>query len=592
MKLPSLSFLVQAFVCACRRFPLTMLFAVLGTLRVMADIEYTGPQTVDTVWMALQIGLPLSLGIGVLAESLGWRWWHQALLQAAGIGLLTWYALSLDPNAPAWEQVHWPRFNGFLLAAHLLVAMAPYLNRSSIADFWEYNKRLFANFIIGAAYTLILYAGLALAVLAVNELFNLHIDNKIYLHLFVVLAGVFNTSFFLYHFPAAFQFGVQERSYNVVFKNLCQYILIPIVGLYFLILYAYSIKILVTWNLPHGWVSSLVLGFSVAGIFTYLINYLLPEHTDNKIVGIYRRWFWWVLLPMIVLLFVAIGRRISDYGVTENRFFVAHAGLWLLVMCVYFLRSKTDNIKFIPISLALFTLVAVLGPFSAFQVAKRSQTGILHQLLEENGRFDGEKLKPGGAQITGPAADRIVSCLNFLEDRGALDHVAPWLPIPLQALPDADKAYNESTKLAAWLAIDFDARTGNPRRFSQLISVSPERPANQLDITGYRTFYRLEIYDSRQRQDSTQDYFDLSKDQKALVWKKAGGQEEIDRFDLTPKLEAWKAAAQGKHCALPAGAESFELRGAKSSVLLTLQSARFNATTMKVEEVYGLLFVK
>jgi len=39
MKLPSLSFLAQAFVDACVRFPATMLCALVGTGTVMTAIE-------------------------------------------------------------------------------------------------------------------------------------------------------------------------------------------------------------------------------------------------------------------------------------------------------------------------------------------------------------------------------------------------------------------------------------------------------------------------------------------------------------------------------------------------------------------------
>ena len=160
--------------------------------------------------------------------------------------------------------------------------------------------------------------------------------------------------------------------YTTAFKNLTKFILIPITAIYFLILYAFSTKILVTWQLPEGWVGKLVLGFSVAGIFTYLLNFMLVKFDDSVVVKGFRRWFFYILLPMVLLLFVAIGRRIGDYGVTEARYVVAISGAWLLLISVYFILSKRDNIKFIPISLAVFSLLTVLGPLSAFKVSERS----------------------------------------------------------------------------------------------------------------------------------------------------------------------------------------------------------------------------
>ncbi|MEZ4939928.1 MAG: DUF4153 domain-containing protein [Saprospiraceae bacterium] len=600
MKLPSPSILLRAFLQVWQRFPATMLCAVVATFSFITAVEFDrGTENENWIKLGLMalFGLALCTGLTAFAESRAWSGARNWALQSLGLAAAGLYYFLFDIHAPTMEEVDLPRFFALCAVAHLLVAVAPYLNRLAVADFWEYNKQLFANFVVGAVYTFILYAGLALALLAVNELFNLDIDGKMYVYLFFVLAGIFQTTFFLYHFPQKFAFEEREKAYNVIFKNLCQYILIPIVGLYFLILYAYSIKILVTWNLPQGWVSSLVLGFSVAGIFTYLINYLLPDYSDNKLVHAYRRWFWWVLLPMVGLLFVAIGRRISDYGITEQRYYVAHAGVWLLVMCLYFLRSKSDNIKFIPISLGLFVLVAVLGPFSAFNVAERNQTAILKNLLEKNNRFDGDKLKPGGDQLTGEDADRIVSCLRFLGNRDALDRIEPWLPVPIQTIePDTGKyaARSQATAIANWLNV---APEGQAYALQRMISVYPMQQQSQSgNIAGFRQFYQVELYKgapTRKRKKTTTVAF--SENQQFLLLYGPVGKVAVDSFDLRPAMQAWKTMAGGnEYYALPDSSMVLELKSAKSTGRLHLREARFDARTpdLKMESLNGLLFVK
>lgn len=576
-----------------------MLCAFVATAALMTAIEFDRGQENEN-WVKLGMmalfGLALCTGLTAFAESRGWSGPRNWALQSLGLVAAGLYYFLFDMSGPTMDTVQLPRFLGLWAAAHLLVAAAPYLNRLAVADFWEYNKQLFANFIVGAVYTFILNAGLSLALLAVNELFNLNIDGKMYVHLFAVLAGIFQTTFFLYHFPQKFSFNEREKAYNVVFKNLCQYILIPIVGLYFLILYAYSIKILVTWDLPQGWVSSLVLGFSVAGIFTYLINYLLPDYSDNKLVHAYRRWFWWVLLPMVGLLFVAIGRRISDYGITEQRYYVAHAGVWLLVMCLYFLRSKSDNIKFIPISLALFILVAVLGPFSAFNVAERNQTAILKNLLEKNKRFDGDKLKPGEEPLTGEDADRIVSCLRFLGQRDAMYRIEPWMPVPIQSIePDTSKyaARNQANAIAGWLNI---APKDQPNALQRIITVYPLQQEKQHgNIGGFRQFYRIELYGDSPGRKRGIHSASFSKDKSQLLLYGPTGKVAVDSFDLRPLMQAWKSAANpNDYYPLPDSADVIELKSAKSTGRLYLREARFDARTpdLKMESLGGLLFVK
>ena len=594
MKLPSLSFLAQAFIAACVRFPATMFCAFTGVAAVMILIENRGGGDGDPlvkVWMMAQIGLALCTAFTVLAESRGWNRLRNWGLQALALALLIAYYFVFDLKAQGLERIHLPRYVALLAVAHLAVAFAPYLNRWPVADFWEFNKRLFANFIVGAVYSAILFSGLALAILAINELFNLGIDEKIYAHLFVLLAGIFNTAFFLYHFPAAFEFDEQEKAYNVVFKNLCQYILIPIVGLYFLILYAYSVKILLTWTLPKGWVASLVLGFSVAGIFTYLINYMLPNQTDSKTVHAYRRWFWWVLLPMVGLLFVAIARRIADYGITEERFFVAHAGVWLLVVCGYFLWSKSDNIKFIPISLSAFVLIAVLGPFSAFEVARRNQVAILHRLLTENDRFEGGKLKQGGAPVPQEVASRIFSCLVFLEQRGDLSELDSWFPVPLEQIaPGQEEKYStaRTDSIAHWLQIN-DGVFG--LKHNRFVAVYPSNSKQfSGDISGFRRFFRLELYELGRRKDSKSRVF-LSEKGDAIILMSADDKTVADSFSLVPSMRQWAVAPEAYYD-LQDSVRVINLRGKNSVARLFVQEARLDATELKMQNLNGVLFLK
>ncbi|MFN0016370.1 MAG: DUF4153 domain-containing protein [Saprospiraceae bacterium] len=596
MKLPSLSILVQAFAGACVRFPAAMLCAIVGALSAMAAVQFeTNNDHYAELWVTAMLGLALCTGLTALAEANGWSRWKNWGIQLAGLAYLAAYYFVLDINAPEMQWVFLPRHLGLMAVAHLLVAVAPYLNSRSVADFWEYNKQLFANFVIGGAYTLILYGGLALALQAVNQLFDLHISGKMYVHLFLLLAGVFQTTFFFHHFPQRFGFDEGERSYNIVFKNLCQYILIPIVGLYFFILYAYSIKIMVTWSLPHGWVSSLVLGFSVAGIFTYLINYLLPEHTDSKVVHAYRKWFWWVLLPMVGLLFVAIGRRIVDYGITPERYVVAHAGVWLLVMCAYFLWSKTDNIKFVPISLGLFVLVAVLGPFSAFSVSQRSQTAILQGLLEKNKRFENGVLKGGGAAVPVAEADRIHSSLLFLGQQNALDRIEGWFPVPLQTIAkDTTKygQYNRATEIAQWL----NAKPENvilSQRESVHVS-SPGQGRHTGNIGGFRNYYEVQFFDAHYIKNRLDGYFTwLSDDRKTLLVYDNYGETVVDSFDMEPTMRKWLDAAKGENSlVLPEGADVLELRGKKLTARLFLKEVQFDPIELRLQNMTGILFTK
>jgi len=574
MKLPSFSFLIDAFARVCIRFPFAMVSAFIGVGCLMLMIQNHDSGLTVKHWLIAQLALPFFVALTAFSESRGWKsnWRHWAL-QGAGLLLLgIYYMFFPDPKAPGFEEIHGARHGVLLLTAHLFVAFAPYLNRLPVADFWEYNKQLFANIVIGAVYTFILWAGLSLAILAVDQLFDLKVAGEIYLHLFVLLAGVFNTVFFLAHFPQDFDLGEQDLSYNVVFKNLCKFILIPIVGLYFLILYAYSAKILLTWTLPRGWVASLVIGFSVAGIFTYLLNYLLPKYDDSGMPAAYRRWFWWVMLPMVVLLFASINRRIGDYGVTEPRYFVVLIGLWLAGCGLYFIFSKQDNIKFIPVSLAVVGLLAVLGPFSAFSVAERSQVGLLKELLEKNGRLADGKVKQNTAPVPETEAQQIQSGLDFLDRRDRLTAIQAWLPMLADSFPEVPDTYDSGDRIAAWLGVKTGSIGADDFRS---MTVTIDRNSRSGDLRGYTNYYDV-MLNGYGREPVYGRYFALRPDQRAIVWRenKNGTAVDLDVFLLDPFLKQWVAQSANDAYSL-SGDENVEIKGKKADIRALIHDLRY-----------------
>lgn len=566
MRLPSPGFLFAAFWQVCLRFPGAMMATVLGTVACFSLVDASHATESEDFytrsWMVCQLGLPFLTALVIYAESRSWSKQRQILLQLLGFVSLIGCWFWLDVEAMDFNQKVIPQYITLLLIGHLAVAVAPYLNNRPVRDFWEYNREVFANLIVGFAFTLILYAGLALAILAIDHLFGTNIQELVYAKLFILLVGIFNTSYFLYHFPSQYSFEEAEgNAYNLVFRNLCKYILIPIVILYFVILYAYSAKIGLEWSLPKGWVSSLVLGFSVAGIFTYLLNFYLPEEDGSLLVKGFKRWFWWVLLPLAGLLLLAIGKRIGDYGVTEERFLVAQLGVWLAAACLYFLFSKNDNLKFIPISLALIALLWAFGPLNAFSVSQRSQTRILTGILERNGRFENGKMKAGKSPLTDPERDQAGSAILYLKERNALKDL---LPQP------ADSAWLEYEGLMKWLGLNIPAESSITS-----LSISNLEDYITLNIKGFDLAYQLEFQPGQEKEPrESGNIFQLSKDGKMLEWRqmKDGRNILLELYSLEPAILKWLEKQDKEEAStfvrLPVQERTVQLSGRKASIRL------------------------
>lgn len=592
MKLPSIPYLFEEFVGVCRRFPLVMFTAIVGTIAAIILIEGSTDATekiLEKMLMSAVLGIPLFLSAAIAVEKWQLKGVNKWLPSIAAAALVLVYYLSLNigkygPSNPAII-----RFIGLALAAQLLVAYLPYLDKTPIADFWEYNKRLFGHLAVGIFYSLVLFAGLSVAILAVDNLFDLHIDGEIYGQLFALIGGIFNTAYFLAHFPREFSFSSEEENaevalsdepvlYTSAFKNLTKFILIPIVGIYFLILYAFSAKILLTWELPQGWVSKLVLGFSVAGIFTYLLNYMLVKIDGGKLVCNYRRSFFYILLPMVLLLFVAIGRRVSDNGVTEARFIVMSTGAWLLLLSLYFIISKKDNIKFIPLSLSIFSLLTVLGPFNAFNVSARSQVHRLEMILTKHSMLADGKVVPAKDSLSGTDAESARSILFYLQEFEHFDKVAPLFGF----VPGETPEWGEIDKIASNLNIGYSTVAS-----SECYASFPY--VQGLNLQGYEVMFTVFV-DEYATPDSLMS-FRLSKDRQGLDFLEKG--KFADHFDLQPYLQKIAKKYNCSRDTFEGEDALYEIAGASYEVRFVTQNMNFvKGDTFKIRNWNGIILLK
>jgi hypothetical protein len=75
-----------------------------------------------------------------------------------------------------------------------LVSFLAFFEKNNENQFWQYNKNLFINVVLTGIFTAVLVGGIMLAITAVDNLFDLDLDNKIYPRTFVMLA-IFGSCF-------------------------------------------------------------------------------------------------------------------------------------------------------------------------------------------------------------------------------------------------------------------------------------------------------------------------------------------------------------------------------------------------------------
>ncbi|GAA4923248.1 DUF4153 domain-containing protein [Mucilaginibacter defluvii] len=518
MKFPSLKNLAESAAKTAKRFPFEMLFALTATIATTVNIELNTIAREAESWclrliMMGNLGLLLNLSATLFAEANGYNRTKKLLLNVVASGIAIAILLLINPVE---READYTRFFLLSIALHLAVAYAGFTQSGHIQGFWQFNKTLFLRFLTSALYCVVLGLGISAAVGAVNYLFGVNFEFDTYRIIWTWIVFMFGTIFFLSGVPTDFWVLDGDFSYPKGLKVFTQYVLIPLATIYVAILLAYEVKILVEWNLPKGNVGYLIMGYSVFGILSLLLVYPIREHAENKWLKTYARSFYFLMLPLLVLLFVAIGTRVFKYGITEFRYFLVLLACWLLFITIYFLLFKKQNIKLIPITLSVLALLSVYGPQGAFSVSEFSQRRILVNIMERNGSYRDGKFIPV-KKISKQDGNRAAAVLEYLVLRHDLASLQPYFKTDLQVAGDSlgkqkskwnsgfvvDRYELKSNKLA-WAKKRLNLNMYSGRYYDgEVLDTDHQAPysnfVNQdvvLSLAGYDYSLNLDAYDS------------------------------------------------------------------------------------------------
>jgi hypothetical protein len=408
--LPTLGVVVTAAARAARRFPLLLACGLLAATAGILLVNSSENEPYVRLLAAATLGLPLLFALTLTGERRfapgdARRW----LLQGIGVVMLVafWAAW------PHWpEPVQVGRYFELSVSFHLLAAFLPYARVDEQNGFWHYNKALFIRFLMAGLFAAVLFGGLAVALAALDKLLGVDVPNEAYGRLWMLMAFVFATWVFLGGVPEDLAALEQQRDVPAALRVFAQYVLVPIVVIYLVILTLYLGKVLIERQWPSGWIGYLVSSVATIGILAWLLVRPL-EDTEHVWVRTYTRGFYIAILPAIVMLWLAIGKRVAQYGVTERRYFMIVLSLWWAGIAIYYTLGKSRNIKVIPATLCVLGLVTFLGPWGAYRVSLASQRGRLDHLVAQYG------LKPSSVSREVPFDDRkeIAATLRYLLER-------------------------------------------------------------------------------------------------------------------------------------------------------------------------------
>lgn len=468
-----------------RRFPITIMISTILVISLIylqeSPLNLTNRGTIREINMILGLGIPLSVCIGLLIE----RFFNEDKLKATilyigGTGFLILYYFMFLADKD-FNVVTMSRYGVVMLVLILAFLYIPRLKKDHNYEY--YVMDIYSSFAITFIYSFVLYFGVAAIFFTIDSLFDVNIKGDLYYYMFLIVFFIFALSLFLSKLPTQENEFI-DIEYTKALKILLLYIVIPLITIYTAILYVYFAKIIVTMEWPKGLVSHLVLWYSTISVgIIFLITPILEE---NKIANLFKTWFPKAILPILLMMFMSIGQRVGQYGITENRYYVMVLGVWVTGIMIYFSLKKPLKNIIIPISLSIVMLNSVFGPLSSYSTSKVSQNKRLENILNRNNMIENGKILPN------PDVDK--------EDRIEINNIISYFDSnhevrEINVFPK-ETDINQVDKLTGFKYEYYNPYVQNQEVYFFYGSQNAE---DYIDITGYDYFINLNSWNQEKR---------------------------------------------------------------------------------------------
>ncbi|MCX7904307.1 MAG: DUF4153 domain-containing protein [Caloramator sp.] len=516
--------IVNSIYNAINRFPITIVLStmVAALLITITEIESRNlgikTDNFKKLAMSLALGMAISLCIKLWTEREQNKS-REIFYYVLDLIFMVVYYYTIKN----FKMVTMSRFFALNLIFYLIFLFIPYFPKRK--NFEMYVVKVLSSFFTTVLYSAVLFFGISAILFTIDRLLEIHVKGEIYLYSLILVVFVFAVTYFLANIPQYFEEFTKEN-FTKLLKILILYIVMPLLSVYTVILYIYFVKIIVTRTFPQGIVSHLVLWYSL--IVAAVLFFITPIYEENKWAKIFLIVIPKAILPILVMMFISIGIRIQQYGVTENRYYVVLAGIWVFLIMLYFAFTKKFINIILPVTLSIFTLISNFGPLSSFSISKYSQNKRLENVLTRNGLLRDGKIVPK-SNINDKDKASISSILSYFERYHSLDDVK-YLP----------KGF-EISEMKKVFGFDFTQGSIYPVLYFNF-QRKPEE--GSLNISGYDYFFDMRLmYDTTLQKGIYARY-----DYNSGVLKIFNGDEEIYSKDLDefvkPLVNKYKDSGQ------------------------------------------------
>ena len=264
-----------------------------------------------------------------------------------------------------------PKFWGANFIALLVLLGFPFEKNNQ-----GFTYRNFTNlFHLGLATAVwLLVFGLVAAILfTIKTLFNVEFSDSFYEHIYTSL-GIFTLPLFFLVFQQ--RQAKSEMTLNRIFEILVNFVLAPALMIFTVLLYAYVVQIIFEGVLPKGMLANITLPYLLGGLGVYALRSICAKARWETFFKFYP----YLAIVSIVLLWLAIDRRISAYAWTEQRIYLVALTTAITIACAILTVPKIRQYRLISavVMVAIFSMTWVVKPK---EIAYQSQTERFEQLL-------------------------------------------------------------------------------------------------------------------------------------------------------------------------------------------------------------------
>ena len=272
-----------------------------------------------------------------------------------------------------------PKFWGANFIALLVLLGFPFEKNNQ-----GFTYRNFTNlFHLGLATAVwLLVFGLVAAILfTITTLFNVEFSYSFYSHFYTSL-GIFTQPLFFLVFQQ--RQAKSEMTLNRIFEILVNFVLAPALMIFTVLLYAYVVQIIFEGVLPKGMLANITLPYLLGGLGVYALRSICAKARWETFFKFYP----YLSIVPIVLLWLAIDRRISAYAWTEQRIYLVALATAITIAYAILIVPKARQYRLISgvVMVAIFAMTWIVKPQ---EIAYQSQTVRFEQLLKKLNLSDG-----------------------------------------------------------------------------------------------------------------------------------------------------------------------------------------------------------